>query len=100
MLGRRVICPSEPAYHIVDCRISKIGAKTWLNISGLFDPILASFVDPLWADRYEYSCLVPDNRDADKKPKHARQLAVSPKKESDKTALFSFGLTMEGSVRF
>ena len=26
-------------------------AKTCLNISGLFDPILASFVDPLWADR-------------------------------------------------
>ena len=22
MVGRRVICPSEPAYHIVDCRIS------------------------------------------------------------------------------
>ena len=23
-LGQRVICPSEPAYHIVDCRISKL----------------------------------------------------------------------------
>ena len=22
MFGRRVICPSEPAYYIVDCRIS------------------------------------------------------------------------------
>jgi hypothetical protein len=35
----------------------------------------------------------PDNRDTDKK-KHARQLAVSPKEDSDKTALFSFGLTI------
>ena len=36
MLGRRVICPSEPAYHIVDCRIYDQNAsvsepdQTWL----------------------------------------------------------------------
>ena len=24
-LGRRVICPSEPVYYIVDCRISSKG---------------------------------------------------------------------------
>lgn len=74
------------------------------NLTKYFRLYLTLFSPPLLTpsgpDRYEYSCLVPDNRDADKKPKHARQLAVSPKKESDKTALFSFGLAIEGSVRF